>query len=347
MASQSRKKKLCTVVGGCGFLGRHLAEGLLAKGYEVQVFDLRKTFDDDRIRFFTGDLCKKEDLLPALASVSVVFHVASPAPSSNNRKLFYRVNVDGTKNLIEACKEAGVTRLVLTSSASVVYSGYDIENGSEDLPYASSPIDYYTETKILQEKIVLGANSVGADEEFLTVAIRPHGIFGPRDPQCIPTIVRTARTGKMKFIIGNGQNMVDFTYVENVVHGHILAAEELRADSLVCGKAYHITNDAPLPFWKFMGQVVKAVELPEPQVRLPYWLIYGLAVILHYVCVALSPIVTITPTFTPMRVALAGTHHYYSCQRAKTELGYSPVVKMDEGLKRSMEDFKRREQPRW
>lgn len=74
--------------------------------------------------------------------------------SSTRRALFYKVNVEGTRTLIEACREAGVGRLVLTSSASVVYEGLDIENGTEDLPYASRPMDYYTETKILQEKVL-------------------------------------------------------------------------------------------------------------------------------------------------------------------------------------------------
>lgn len=74
--------------------------------------------------------------------------------TSTHRALFYRVNVEGTRTLIETCREAGVSRLVLTSSASVVYEGLDIENGTEDLPYASRPMDYYTETKILQEKVL-------------------------------------------------------------------------------------------------------------------------------------------------------------------------------------------------
>ena len=88
--------------------------------------------------------------------------------------------------------------MVLTSSASVVYEGSDIKNGVETMPYAAKPMDYYTETKILQEKVVLEANS----DDFYTVAIRPHGIFGPRDPHLVPTTIRTAQAGKMKFMIG-------------------------------------------------------------------------------------------------------------------------------------------------
>lgn len=121
-------------------------------------------------------------LLPALRDASLVFHCASPAPASDNRALFERVNIQGTRTVIQACLEAGVQvthpshalpsfhvhdsdehnvistvcleqKLVLTSSASVVFEGKDIKNGKEDLPYAEKPIDYYTETKIEQEKV--------------------------------------------------------------------------------------------------------------------------------------------------------------------------------------------------
>ncbi|KAI0228821.1 Sterol-4-alpha-carboxylate 3-dehydrogenase, decarboxylating [Lamellibrachia satsuma] len=327
MAARNRK------VGG--FLGRHIVEKLLEKGYGVHVFDIRTTFDDEQVAFFVGDLCKKEDLLPSMKNVDTVFHCATPSPLSNNKQLFHTVNYHGTKTILEAAQEAGVQRLVLTSSASVVYEGKDIQNGKEDLPYASQPMDYYTETKILQEKLVLEANS----DNFFTVAIRPHGIFGPRDPHMLPTTARMAQAGKTKFIIGNGKNIVDFTYVENVVHGHILAAEHLQKDSVVCGKAYNITNDDPIFFWEFMRRVITGLGYPAPKYNLPYGLVVIIAIILQFVCKILKPIKEIRPTFTPMTVALAGTHHFYCCERAKTDMDYKPVVPMDKAIELAIESF--------
>eukprot|EP00731_Ephydatia_muelleri_P030568 Em0022g82a len=201
-------------------------------------------------------------------------------------------------------------------------------------------MDYYTETKILQEKLVLQADQSSEAKGLMTVAIRPHGIFGPRDVQCIPVIAATGKAGKMKFMIGNGKNLVDFTYVDNVIHGHILAAEHLQADSPLRGKAYFITNDSPVPFWEFMSRILTGLGYPAPKYKLPYMLIYFLALLLQWMCVLLSPLVIIKPTFTPMRVALAGTHHYYSCQKAKEDFGYAPVVEFDEGVRRSVEHFR-------
>nr|XP_033802609.1 sterol-4-alpha-carboxylate 3-dehydrogenase, decarboxylating [Geotrypetes seraphini]XP_033802611.1 sterol-4-alpha-carboxylate 3-dehydrogenase, decarboxylating [Geotrypetes seraphini]XP_033802612.1 sterol-4-alpha-carboxylate 3-dehydrogenase, decarboxylating [Geotrypetes seraphini]XP_033802613.1 sterol-4-alpha-carboxylate 3-dehydrogenase, decarboxylating [Geotrypetes seraphini] len=329
--------KKCTVIGGSGFLGQHMVERLLEKGYTVNVFDIQKGFENEKVNFFIGDLCNKEDLLPALQGVSVVFHCASPAPSSDNRELFFKVNYTGTKTVIEACKDAQVQKLVLTSSASVVFEGTDIKNGTEDLPYAKKPLDYYTETKILQEKAVLGAND--PEGNFLTIAIRPHGIFGPRDPQLVPILVETAKRGKMKFMIGDGKNLVDFTYVQNVVHGHVLAAEHLRKDSPLCGKAYHITNDEPVPFWNFLSRILVNLNYDAPKYHIPYWLAYFLAFLLSLVVLVLSPLIKIKPTFTPMRVALAGTFHYYSCEQAKRDMGYRPVVSLDEAVERTVQSY--------
>ncbi|KAF7668233.1 hypothetical protein LDENG_00023710 [Lucifuga dentata] len=338
MATRVRpSSKRCAVIGGSGFLGRHLVERLLDRGYSVSVFDICQSYELPGVTFHQGDLCDQQALLPALKDVSLVFHCASPAPASDDRGLFERVNIQGTQTVIQTCIEAGVQKLVLTSSASVVFEGTDIKNGKEDLPYARKPIDYYTETKIEQEKLVLKA--CDKEKGFLTVAIRPHGIFGPRDPQLVPILVDTARRGKMKFIIGDGTNLVDFTFVENVVHGHILAAESLRDDSPICGKAYHITNDEPIRFWDFMSEMLVGLGYAAPHYHLPYTLVYGLAMLLWLLALILRPLVAFKPTFTPMRVALAGTHHYYSCDHAKRDLGYKPVVSLKEGITRTVQSY--------
>ncbi|XP_040030684.2 sterol-4-alpha-carboxylate 3-dehydrogenase, decarboxylating isoform X2 [Gasterosteus aculeatus] len=338
MATRVRpSSKRCAVIGGSGFLGRHLVEKLVDRGYTVSVFDIRQSYELPGVTFHQGDLCDKQALLLAMKDVSLVFHCASPAPASDDRRLFERVNIEGTRTVIQACNEAGVQKLVLTSSASVVFEGTDVKNGGEDLPYAKKPIDYYTQTKIQQEKLVLEAFDEG--KGLLTVAIRPHGIFGPRDPQLVPILVDSARKGKMRFIIGDGTNVVDFTYVENVVHGHILAAERLRPGSPICGKPYHITNDEPVRFWDFMSEVLVGLGYAAPRYHLPYAVVYGLALLLWLLALILRPLVSFKPTFTPMRVALAGTHHYYSCERAKRDLGYKPLVSLKEGIARTVQSY--------
>ena len=331
----SAKIQNCLVVGGGGFLGRNLVEDLLSNGYGVSVFDIKQGIPDDRVRFYPGDICSLSDLSTALQGCDTVFHCASPPPSLGNRDLFHRVNVTGTNALISACRESGVSRLVLTSSASVVYNGVDLKAGSEELPYTTSPIDYYTKTKAIQEQIVLNANS----SHLMTCAIRPHGIFGPGDQQCIPGIVAAARAGKTKYRIGDGSNLVDFTYVRNVTHGLILAAKSLQQGSVSCGSVYNITNDSPILFWVFMSRILTGLNYPAPSRSLPYRFVYFIAWLTQLVCYIISPIKKVTPTLTPLKVALAGTHHYYSCSKAKCEIGYAAKYSMEDAIEKSLNEF--------
>lgn len=104
-------------------------------------------------------------------------------------------------------------------------------------------------------------------------------------------------------------------------------------------QAYFITNDAPLPFWDFISRVVAGLGYTPPSRHLPYFLVYFIAMLVQLFCTVLSPLVTIKPTFSPMRVALAGTYHYYSCERARQDFDFQPVVEFNEAVQRTLEHF--------
>lgn len=146
--------------------------------------------------------------------------------------------------------------------------------------------------------------------------------------------------GKMKAVLGSGSNIVDFTYVRNVTLGHILAASKLGKDSIVNGKAYHITNDEPVPFWVFTGEILNRFGYKAPSTHVPAWLVMFVAYVLQMVSILLSPFVQWKPFLTPFKVALASTDHYYSCDRAKQELGYSPKVSLRKGIDLTCEHFR-------
>lgn len=137
----------------------------------------------------------------------------------------------------------------------------------------------------------------------------------------------------------NGKNLVDFTFVENVVHGHILAAEHLSQDTALGGKAFHITNDEPIPFWTFLSRILTGLNYEAPKYHIPYWLAYYLALLVSLLVMVISPVIQLQPTFTPMRVALAGTFHYYSCEKAKKLMGYRPLVTMDDAVDKTVRSF--------
>ena len=334
---QRHSKPRCLVVGGAGFLGSHLAEDLLSRGYRVSIYDIKPAIPMENITSHEGDICNLFQLTSALQDCEIVFNCVTPPPVLGFAywELFNRINVVGTETLVRACKLTGVKKLVQTSTAFVVYNGVDMVNANEQLPYTAKPLDNYIASKVQQEQIVLQANSV----ELMTCAIRPNGIFGPRDPYSIPGFVDAARRGN-RFKIGGGNNLIDFTYVRNVTHGLILAAESLHPGSVSCGSAYNVTNESPILFWDFASRILEGFNLPAPTISLPYTLMYILGLIISTFCWMVRPIKKITPILSPLKVSLCAKHAYCSCEKAKSELGYEAKYSMEEGIQYSLAYFK-------
>jgi sterol-4alpha-carboxylate 3-dehydrogenase (decarboxylating) len=336
----SGEKVKALVTGGAGFLGQHLVQQLVDSGrWEVTVFDIREAKVPGAITII-GDLRNPQQVEEACKGMEVVFHCATAAPTGAgalNKSLMDGVNVQGTKNIISACQACKVTKLVATSSASVVFDGHTLQMVEETHDYAQKPMDYYTKTKIESEQLVLTANGVGG---VATCALRPSGIFGEGDPLFVPTVAKQAANGKMKYVIGNGKNEMDFTYVGNVAQAHIQAAEALSLDSALAGSAYFITNQQPLPFWTMMGHVVEGLGYRRPYIHLPFLLIITIAFIFEYIIRPLiSPIKTLETDFTVNRILLATTERTFSCAKAKRDFGYVPKVSMEEGIKRTLKSF--------
>ncbi|KAK0543009.1 erg26, C-3 sterol dehydrogenase [Tilletia horrida] len=237
------------VVGGAGFLGSSIVRLLLARGEKhVAIFDLREGSSPTPagvITYIPGDLTSESSLTDALTSFAgakgaantVIYHTASPLASltyADAAALYEKVNVKGTRNVVEVARKLKVRKLVFTSSASVVFDGRPVINGDERLPYPSPMIDHYNETKSRAEALVcLASGSPSDPEALLTVALRPAGIFGPNDRQMIPGFLEVFRTRRTGFQIGNNENVFDWTYVDNVAHAHLLAADKLDAPPLL------------------------------------------------------------------------------------------------------------------
>ncbi|KAF8513454.1 C-3 sterol dehydrogenase [Gautieria morchelliformis] len=214
------------VIGGCGFLGRHLVEALLARGeLQVAVFDLVQRHFDTNIQFFTGDITDEVAVKNAIqkTQATTIFHTASPV-TGLPQELYQRVNVEGTKTVLAASVALGVTYFIYTSSAGLVFDGQHLIDADERLPPPEKPMDAYNHTKGVAERMVIEANG---KEGMRTVALRPSGIFGPGDRQTVRVIANTVERGQTKFQVGSNNNLVDWTYVGNVVKAHLLAADKL------------------------------------------------------------------------------------------------------------------------
>ncbi|KAI5081911.1 hypothetical protein GOP47_0001654 [Adiantum capillus-veneris] len=280
----------------------------------------------------------------ACKGADAVFHMAAPDSSINNFNLHYSVTVEGTRNVVNACISNNVRKLIYTSSPSAVFDGVGaIINGDESMPYPERHNDIYSETKAQAEAIVLAANGKSG---LITCALRPSSIFGPGDRLLVPSLVAAARSGKMKFILGDGKNVYYFTYVENVAHAHVCAEKALdlnnsyTGDVAAAGKAYFVTNKEPIPFWTFVSEILEGLGYERPKIHLPIKLLMPIACLVAWAYEHLPFLFGgKPPQFTPSRLRLVSSWRTFNCDRAAKLLCYHPVVPLEEGMRRTVESY--------
>lgn len=174
-----------------------------------------------------------------------------------------------------------------------------------------------------------------------TCSLRPHAIFGPRDTHFVSQLIAKVQGGVLTHIIGDGRNLADFTFIDNVVYAHYLAALNLNPSSACAGQAYFITNNEPTPFWTFIGRLLTEFGSPQPEKRISFLFAYILAWFMEYLRFLLSwlPLVHYRPSITRHLVCTVAKHHWFICAKAKRDLGYIPLVSLEEGLQITVEYF--------
>jgi sterol-4alpha-carboxylate 3-dehydrogenase (decarboxylating) len=326
-------KEHVLIVGGAGFLGKAIADMLLDQNYKVSIFDIASpSIKDPRITtYHIGDITNLSDVESALKTITSVIHTASPI-HGKPREIYFKVNVEGTKNIIAACLNLEVKKLIYTSSASVIFNGQDLINVNESTPYCEVHMDAYNETKAIAESLVLKANC----KEFLTCAVRPSGIFGPRDSQGSLAIVQSAKEGKWKVMIGENKSLFDLTYIDNVAHAHVLCVEKIKFKSGIDGEAFQITNDQPIFFWDYPKILFHELGYRNTQqIVIPTGVAMFLGGIMDGLEWALSPVYALHPTLTRFRVTIINSNRIFDITKSKTVLGYKPIVSLMDGMART------------
>ncbi len=326
---------VCLVTGAAGFLGRNLVGRLLDEGLTVRAL-VRSTplkMQHENLRCIPGDVCEVDDMLRACDGADTVFHTAAlvsllggPAAHKAYRDQAWRVNVTGTKNLIDACRTSNVKRLVHTASVDVCFEGKPLPDMNEALPYAQHFKSVYAETKVAGEKLVLEANS---DSGLLTCSIRPDGIYGAEPNEMIDRFVEQLNAGRLVARIGSASVLQDNSHVENLVHGELLAARHLVAGGVACGQAYFIGDDEPMNSFEFFRPLIEGLGHEFPEREIPVWLLKPLIHIWQAAHFALGiPI----PMLSPHELDKVSVTHYASMDKARSELGYAPVKSVAEAM---------------
>jgi 2-alkyl-3-oxoalkanoate reductase len=350
------------ITGASGFIGGKLAERLLAEGRRVRVLSRRPLPDLERrgAEIIIGDINSITALQRGCTGAGTVFHVAGRVGVWGPAEEFLRVNVYGTDDVITTCRATGVSRLVYTSSPSVVYNGGNLSGVNESAPLCTAAPCAYPTSKAAAERLVTAAHG----SELATVSLRPHLVWGPGDKNVVPRVLALARQGRLK-IIGSGRNRVDVTHISNVVDAHLLAEAALMRVAGVAdpgasdlsgsafrspgsatpatthpgGKAYFITNGEPVVLWDWINELLRGLGRPVIEKRVSL----GTAYVGGGIMEALWSVLPLKgePPMTRFVAKEMATDHWFDISAARRDLGYAPRVSMAAGTAELIEHLKR------
>jgi 2-alkyl-3-oxoalkanoate reductase len=315
------------VTGGTGFVGRRLAAALIARGERVRLMGRDFTGAGDLLAAgaipIRADLRDRAAVVAACEGVAAVYHVGALSAPWGRRADFFATNVGGTEAVVAGCRAHGVGRLIYVSSPSVTFAGRDVREQREDAPRPRRFASVYSLTKALGEDRVNAAARGG----LATVILRPKAIFGPGDGALLPRLIAAARRGRL-MRIGDGRNRVDLTYVDNVVHALLLA---LAAPAAV-GGTYTITNGEHPLLWAVIGGVLAGLGLSRRLRAVPL----PAALVAATIMEARSALTGREPLLTRYSAAILARTQTYDIAAARRDLGYAPVVPLNDAIARTL-----------
>jgi nucleoside-diphosphate-sugar epimerase len=316
------------VTGAAGFIGGNLVDMLVERGDEVRA--LVQTGEDNShlqaltgVEIIYGDLTDAASLKCAVQGVQRVYHVAAKTGPWGLEEVYSAVNVQGLSDLICAAMNAGVQRIIHTSSITV-YGHHLHDIVTEDYPYHAEN-NPYSRTKIAGEKLISRlVKEYGAP----VVIVRPAWVYGPRDITSFSRFVDLVESGK-GFIIGTGKNSVPVVYVRDVVQGLIKAGD---AGKEVIGQAYNIADDRRVTQAEYLNTIADALQVPHVSRRLPFSALYLAGRTAEVLWQAMGRRKGAPPPLTTYGVTLLGGNQQFSIDRAHRELGYAPEFDVKRGV---------------
>ncbi len=315
------------VTGATGFLGQHLVRRLIeldqpvrATGRSLKVGLALQAAGAD---FRPVDLRDHAGMIAAAEGVSAIVHSGALSSVWGRRKDFHAINVGGTENVIAACRENAVKRLVYISSPSVMTRPIAQWNLNESEPLPEKHVSVYSETKRLGEELVHQAAAEGAGLE--TVILRPKAIYGPGDTAIFPRLIKAASKGRLP-IIGDGDTITNLTHVRDVVSAILLALKSEKA----VGHTYLITGGEDIRIWDAITEVVTRSGYEAPTRHIKIGRAMRAARVLEWLWRTLH--LPGEPPLTTYTAGILGLSQTYDISAARRDLGYEPEVPLAEGI---------------
>jgi nucleoside-diphosphate-sugar epimerase len=313
------------VTGASGFLGQATAAAVRDAGHEVRTFQ-RRPSGVAGVQDVAGSMTDDAAVARAVDGVDAVVHLAAKVSLAGDPADFARVNVDGTRALVDAARRAGARRFVFVSSPSVAHTGSSLVGAGAGVAEPQHARGDYARTKAAAELLALDADAPG----FAVVAVRPHLVWGPGDTQLIGRIVERARAGRLP-LLDSGAALIDTLYVDNAASA-MVAALEHAADDDVHGNAYVVTNGEPRPVADLLAGICAASGVPAPRWHVPAAAARAAGSLVEAVW-RVRPGQD-EPPMTRFLAEQLSTAHWFDQRRTRTDLQWAPSVSIDEGLAR-------------
>lgn len=316
------------VTGATGFTGGHLARTLKARGHEVRALvrdlDKARPLAQEGIKLCAGDITDAQAVQRAVEGCDVVYHLAAVYREARHPDAYFRrINVEGTRNVLNAVERGHTGRAVHCSTVGVHGDVQQIP-ADEDAPFA--PGDIYQQTKLEGELLVRERIRAGLDG----VIIRPQGIYGPGDQRFLK-LFRTTYRGTFR-MIGSGDVLYHMTYVADLVDGIMLCGEHPNAR----GQTYIFGGPRYTTVRELMETVGRVVGKPIRQGHIPIAPVMAAAVVCEWLCKPFN----IEPPLYPRRLDFFCKDRAFSTAKAQRELEYQPRVDLEEGLRRTFEWYR-------
>ena len=165
-------------------------------------------------------------------------------------------------------------------------------------------------------------------------------MFGPGDGRFLPALIQRANAGRLKYGVGRGRKISDFTYIDNLVDALVGAGEKLLDEKMLGGEAFFVTNGEPMPFWDFVDKVLVAMNKPVTKARIPFSIAYFVAAMAEGINTLKGKTPTQEDGLTRFAIRYMCTHHYFSIDKARSQLGYDPAISIDDGIARTVEHLR-------
>ncbi len=317
------------VTGGGGFVGLGIVKALRAMNIQVSVVGRHRYPQVEEVGgvCLVGDIRDASFMKSALGGADTVFHVAAKAGVWGSWDDYFSINVTGTENVIAACQHNNIKRLIHTSTPSVVFNRGHLCGVDESTPYATEVLCHYARSKIMAEILVLEAN----DLLLSTTAIRPHLVWGPGDTNLIPRLLARGKKNQLK-IVGDGTNMVDIAYIDNVVDAHIKAAINLELYGTAAGESFFISQGEPVNLWGWINDLFIALNRPLIARSVSFKTAFRVGNILEHLYTVLR--IKTEPRMTRFVAEQMAKSHWFSVEKARDILKWHPEVSTTEGMQR-------------